>query len=264
MQDVQYRKQYDKDGYVVIPDFLSAEDFLELNQNLDRYIHEIVPKLPDSHAFYQDKSRPETLKQLQTMGQCDPYFSRYAEHPRWIALATALLAENPRFKEPSWFNKPPLTGHITPPHQDNFYFCLRPPNALTMWLALDRVNEENGCLRYVRGSHQYGLRPHNATEVIGFSQGITDYGPEDELAEVLIQLEPGDLVCHHCELIHRADANRSQTSPRRAFALVVEGASCQRNEEAHQVYRDSAAAQHANAGLKTRIADDGNRQGRMA
>ncbi len=93
---------------------------------------------------------------------------------------------------------------------------------------------------------------------------IPDDGPEDEPAEVLIQLESGDLVCHYGELIHRADANRSQTSPRRAFTLVVEGASCQRNEEAHQVYRDSAAAQHENAGLKTRIADGGNRRGRMA
>lgn len=88
--------------------------------------------------------------------------------------------------------------------------------------------------------------------------------PDDGPAEVLIQLKPDDLLCHHDELMYRADANRLQASPRRAFALVAEGASCQRNEESHQVYRDSAAVQHANAGLKTRVADDGNRRGRMA
>lgn len=93
---------------------------------------------------------------------------------------------------------------------------------------------------------------------------IPDYGPEDEREEVPIQLKPDDLLYQHDELMHRADANRSQASPRRAFALIAEGASCQRNEEFHQVYRDSAAAQHANAGLKTRVADDGNRRGRMA
>ena len=89
-------------------------------------------------------------------------------------------------------------------------------------------------------------------------------GSEDERKEVLIQLKPDDLLCHHDELMHRADANRLQTSPRLAFTLVAEGANCQRDEEAHQVYRASAAAQHVNAGLKTRIADDGNRRGRMA
>jgi phytanoyl-CoA hydroxylase len=250
MRYIQYQKQFDKDGYVIVRDFLSAEDFAELNHNLDRYIDEIVPTLPDNKAFYQDKSRPETLKQMQHMGECDPYFRHYLEHPRWTALAETLLGEPIRFKDPQWFGKPPLTMHITPPHQDNFYFCLRPPKVLTMWLALDHVNEETGCMRYVPGSHSCGLRPHHQTEVVGFSQGISDYGPEDEAAEVLIQLQPGDLVCHHGELIHRADANRSPTLSRRAFALIAEGLSCQRNEEAFEVYLASASVQHKKAGLK--------------
>ena len=119
-----------------------------------------------------------------------------------------------------------------------------------MWLALDQVGEENGALRYVPRSHSHGLRPHHQTAVIGFSQGISDYGPEDEAAEVLIELEPGDLVCHHGEIIHRADANRSQTLSRRAFALVAVGISCQRDEGALQNYLASVSIQHANAGLK--------------
>ena len=250
MRYIQYQKQFDKDGYVIVRDFLSAEDFAELNHNLDRYIDEIVPTLPDNKVFYQDKSRPETLKQMQHMGECDPYFRRYLEHPCWTALAETLLGEPIRFKDPQWFGKPPLTMHITPPHQDNFYFCLRPPKVLTMWLALDHVNEETGCMRYVPGSHSCGLRPHHQTEVVGFSQGISDYGPEDEAAEVLIQLQPGDLVCHHGELIHRADANRSPTLSRRAFALIAEGLSCQRDEEAFEVYLASASVQHKKAGLK--------------
>jgi len=250
MSYMQFRKQYDKDGYVVVRDFLSAEDFAELNNNLDRYICDVVPTVSDRHAFYQDKSRPETLKQMQHMGERDPYFHRYLEHPRWNALAEALLGEPFHFKDPQWFNKPPLTVHVTPPHQDNFYFCLRPPNVMTMWLALDRIGEENGALRYVPQSHKRGLRPHHQTEVIGFSQGISDYGPEDESAEVLMELEPGDLVCHHGELVHRADANHSQTVLRRAFALVAEGNSCRRDEAALQSYLVSVSTQHANAGLK--------------
>jgi len=250
MEFNQYQEQYDADGFVVVPGFLSSHEFAELADNLDRFIRDIVPTLPDKHAFYQDKSRPETLKQIQHM-DCDPFFKQYQKHPRWTALAESLLRETFVVKDPQWFNKPPQTAHVTPPHQDNFYFCLRPPNILTMWLAIDPVDAENGALRYVRGSHRQGLRPHGQTSVIGFSQGITDYGPEDEAAEVLIQLEPGDLVCHHGELIHRADANRSQTRSRRAFALVVEGTSCQRDEEAFQNYQTSLRAQHSAEGLTT-------------
>ena len=47
-----------------------------LKRELARYIREVVPTLPDKHAFYDDKSRPETLKQLQHM-DVDPFFREY-------------------------------------------------------------------------------------------------------------------------------------------------------------------------------------------
>jgi phytanoyl-CoA hydroxylase len=246
----EYHGPFQDDGFVVVRQFLPPDEFADLNANLERYIREIVPTLSDGDAFFQEPGRPETLKQLQHMGECDPYFSRYREQPRWIALAEALLGERATAKQPEWFNKPPSTAHATPPHQDNYYFCLQPPNVLTAWLALDRVDEENGCLRYVRGSHHFGLRPHGRTSVVGFSQGITDYGPDDEREEVAIALDPGDLVCHHGELIHRADANRSASRTRRAFAMVFEGESCRRDEVAFQRYLDGAREQHLAAGLK--------------
>ena len=81
-----------------------------------------------------------------------------------------------------------------------------------MWLALDVVDEENGCVRYVRGSHRRGMRPHGRTGVLGFSQGITDYGqPEDLADEIAFPAQPGDLLVHHALTIHRADGNRSAT-----------------------------------------------------
>ena len=193
---------------------------MELTRNLERYIRDIVPTLSDADAFYQDKRRPETLKQLQHMG-VDAFFSEYQQHPQWISLGEALLGEPVEIQEALWFNKPPGTEHPTPPHQDNYYFKLKPPNLLTGWLAVDPIDEENGCLRYVPGSHQRGLRPHALTEVLGFSQGITDYSAEDRSRETVIHLQPDDLVAHHGETIHRAEPNQSATRHRRAFALVM-------------------------------------------
>ena len=103
----------------------------------------------------------------------DSFFDAYRDHPRWRQVAEALLGEPVGAEEPEWFNKPPGTVHVTPPHQDNYYFCLTPPHVLTIWLALDDVDAENGCLRYVAGSHTRGFRPHNRSNVLGFSQGIS-------------------------------------------------------------------------------------------
>ena len=242
-------KEFRCDGFVVVRQFLSTDEFSELNVNLDRYIRDVVPSLPNADAFYQDQARPETLKQLQHMGN-DTFFDNYRKHSCWIALAEALLGESAEAKEPEWFNKPPATDHSTPPHQDNYYFCLQPPNVLTMWLALDSVDDENGCLRYLPGSHLNGLRPHGASEVLGFSQGITDYGHKDEAREVTVHLAPGDMAIHHGEMVHRADPNRSSTRSRRAFAMVIRGESCQRDEEKYLQYRAAVNSQHEKKGLE--------------
>ena len=241
------RPTYDRDGFVVIRDFLPPDALTALDSQLDRYIREVVPTLPPSAAFYLDRSRPETLKQLQHM-DADPYFAAYASDPRWPALAAALVGEDVRADAPEWFNKPPASVSPTPPHQDNYYFNLAPPNVVTIWLALDAVDDENGCLRYVAGSHRRGVRPHGRSYVLGFSQGITDYGDPDRVAEVAVHLRPGDAVAHHGNTIHRAEPNRSTTRHRRAFAIVFRGVSCRRDEAAFARYQASLKEQHTALG----------------
>ncbi|MGD9644515.1 MAG: phytanoyl-CoA dioxygenase family protein [Pirellulales bacterium] len=242
------KQAFDRDGFVVVREFLGADELATLRAELDRYIRDVVPGLPEKSAFYQDRARPETLKQLQHMA-VDPFFRDYVGHIKWQSLASALVGESANCEAPEWFNKPPGVVHPTPPHQDNYYFCLKPPNVVTIWLALDPVSEENGCLRYVRGSHLAGLRPHARSAVLGFSQAICDYGPADERLEVPIHLQPGDVVAHHGETIHRAEANRSASQQRRAFAMVYRGVSCRRDDDAFDRYEAALRHQHQSLGV---------------
>jgi phytanoyl-CoA hydroxylase len=244
------KQAFDRDGFVVIRRFLAGSELSELVGQLEHYIRDVVPRLSDAHAFYHDRARPETLKQMQFM-QDDPFFRDYTCHSKWKALAEALVGEAAACESPEWFNKPPGVDHPTPPHQDNYYFNLQPPNVVTIWLALDKVDDENGCLRYLPGSHQRGFRPHGRSNVLGFSQGITDFGPDDAAAERKIHLGPGDAVAHHGMTIHRAEPNRSQTRDRRAFAMVFKGVSCRRDEAGFARYQASAKKQHEQMGLKT-------------
>ncbi len=67
------KQHYDQHGFVIVRQLLRDQEFTELKENLDRYIRDVVTHLPDADAFYQDRSRPETLKQMQRMGG-DPFF----------------------------------------------------------------------------------------------------------------------------------------------------------------------------------------------
>ncbi|MBI3463547.1 MAG: phytanoyl-CoA dioxygenase family protein [Planctomycetes bacterium] len=251
----QEKQDYDRDGFVIVRQFLTGHDLDELRDSLHRYIRDVVPTLPDSAAFYQDRSRPETLKQMQHMDG-DVFFRDYTKHWKWVELAEALVGEPAAADSPEWFNKPPGTVHVTPPHQDNYYFCLAPSSVVTIWLALDPVQEANGCLRYVRGSHLRGFRAHAPSNILGFSQGITDYGRDDLARETQIHLQPGDAVAHHGMTIHRADPNRSPTRHRRAFAIVFKGVNCKRDEAAFARYMASVKTQHESMGLQTSTKDE--------
>lgn len=250
MNSAQLRADFERDGFVVIRDFLPSDEFQRLASNVERYIRDVVPTLGDRDAFYDDRSQSQTLKQLARMEQ-DSFFAAYVSHPSWLSMAEVLLGEDVRAHGTEWFNKPPATNHSTPPHQDNFYFCLNPPQVLTMWLALDLIDEENGCLRYVPGSHRQGLRPHARTKTLGFSQGISDYTEADFASEVPILANPNDVLIHHGNTIHRANANRSLTRHRRSFAMVFQGASAKRDQAAFDRYLVAAQAQHQELGLKT-------------
>ncbi len=250
MQITQQQALFQRDGFVVLRGLLPPGELSQLQENLDRYVREVVPGLPDADAFYEDRSRPETLKQLQRMGQ-DAFFESYGRHARWVEAAESLLGEPAIAEQPEWFNKPPGTNHVTPPHQDNYYFCLTPPSVLTIWLALDDVDAENGCLRYVAGSHKCGFRPHARSKILGFSQGITDFTADDFVREVAVTLRAGDAVAHHGMTIHRADANMSATRNRRSFAMVFKGVSCQRDGAAFDRYMAAAREQHHELGLQT-------------
>ncbi|WP_425398990.1 phytanoyl-CoA dioxygenase family protein [Aeoliella sp.] len=242
-----HRDEFLKRGYVVIERFLSSERLLELQQNIDRYIAEVVPKLPSSEAFYQHAGKPESLRQLQRMER-DSFFDAYRSDRQWTELAETLLGEPVLAGLPEWFNKLP-GGHPTPPHQDNHYFQLSPPQVVTMWLALDDIDEENGALRYVPGSHRMGRRPHQTTKVVGFSQGITNYGPDDHAEEQLVCMQAGDLVVHHGETIHRAEPNIASNRQRRAFAMVFRGVSCKEDCLGRKEYETDLARQHTGAGI---------------
>ena len=60
MEDyTQYKEAYGRDGFVLVRSFLPQDEFGNLVDNVDRYIRDVVPTIPDSGAFYQDKSRPK-------------------------------------------------------------------------------------------------------------------------------------------------------------------------------------------------------------
>ena len=227
---------FNRDGFAVLRGFMSRQEIQDLLAEIDRYAREVAPTLPPEEVYFEEKGKLETLQRLNRMGQYDTYFDRLKRSEKWVSAAEGLLGETVSIQHIMYFTKPVRVGGVTPPHQDAYYWMIEPGVGLTFWLALDTVDETNGCVRYVRGSHLYPVRPHAPSNVLGFSQTVTDYGDQDEQAEVAVEAEPGDLLVHHGRTIHRADANLSER-PRPALGLVYYTASSKVDEARFAAYR---------------------------
>lgn len=232
------KRKFEEDGYVFLPGFLSEGEVAEVNRRLEDFIENTVPGLPPNDVFYEDKNDPATLKQIMHVSDHAPYFAPMLNDSKFSRIAGELLEDTVVPKILEYFNKPPKIGKPTPPHQDGYYFMLKPAKAVTMWMALEDVDEANGCVRYVRGSHKLGMRRHGRTQTLGFSQGITDFGlPEDLENEIAFPARPGDLLIHDSLTIHRADGNQTADRTRKALGFIYFGASAQEDVEAKAAYQ---------------------------
>lgn len=235
------RESFDTDGFVVVRGFSEGGELQSIEAELGRLLATELDRLPPEHVFYENKSEPESLKQIQQLQTHSEALGEFM-NSRVRKLASELLGEPVVPKNLQFFNKPPGHSQSTPPHQDGQYFLLEPCRAVTLWLALDSVDATNGCVRYIRASHRAGPRPHEPTATLGFSRGITDFGEDDLSNEVLCCAEPGDLLAHQAWTIHRAEANSSGRS-RRALGFVFYGASAREDLAGHAAYQKQLAAE---------------------
>ncbi|MBD3630463.1 phytanoyl-CoA dioxygenase family protein [Cyclobacterium sp.] len=237
MDALKIKRSFDEDGYLHMPGFLTREQVAEINQKLKAFIKSKISKLPSEHVRFEAKGDPSTLKMLQDLQLYDTFFADILFDSTFTRLAEVLLEEKVIGKTLEYFNKPPKIGKATPPHQDGYYFMLNPMSAVTMWMALEEVDQVNGWVSYVRGSHKKGMRDHSLTQTPGFSQGIPDFGlPSDLEIEVFFPAQPGDLLVHHALTIHRASPNTSSKRSRKALGLIYFGDSVKEDVAAKAAY----------------------------
>ncbi len=231
------KSDFDRDGFIFLPGFLDQTKVDELKGRVNQFIADKSTTLPPEHIKFESKGDPSTLKMIQDMHRYDPFFEEILFKSSFTELAAKLLKEEVLGKTVEYFNKPPKIGKATPPHQDGYYFMLNPMSAVTMWLALEDVDAENGWVSYVKGSHKLGMRHHAFTDTLGFSQGIADFGiPADFEKEVFFSTKPGDLLVHHALTIHRASPNTSENRTRKALGLIYFGEAAKEDVEAKKAY----------------------------
>ena len=136
-------------------------------------------------------------------------FQQFVQDERLVKVLRAILGKDPLLVEDQILMKPPEFGSAKPYHQDNAYFLCRPADdVLTAWIALDDVDEGNGCLRYIDGSHRQGILPHEPLPDEPYNRSPA-FELIDLSRESVAPVKKGGVVLHHCQTLHTSHRNHS-------------------------------------------------------
>ena len=207
---------FHRDGYVIARRFFNDEETDRL------YAVATADDALSQHAYgvVDQSGRQSKLALWFTPG--DDLYGRLTRSRRMVdSVAKLLDSDAPVCHFHSkLMMKEPRVGGAWEWHQDYGYWYknqfLFPDQMVSVMVAINAATVENGCLQVIKGSHKLGRVEHGfAGEQVGADQTMVDNALKT-MELVYVELEPGDTLFFHSNLLHRSDANLSD-KPRWAF-----------------------------------------------
>jgi len=172
----------------------------------------INAELPQLLALLEEG---ETAKDIREWHETSTYLYEMVMNPRIHDLVEGILGPNFYCWASSFFIKEPLSSATVGWHQDAYYWPMHPHHTVTVWLAFDDVDEENGAMKVVPGSHLHGLLQHKrSVETTSILTLELETGTFSEADAVQFKLKAGEVSLHDDRCVHSSPANPS--SRRRA------------------------------------------------
>ena len=82
----------------------------------------------------------------------DPFWVRLVSDRRLLAIAAHYIGEDIALFASHYIAKPPGDGQEVLMHQDGSYWPLEPMEVVTLWLAVDDSDVDNGCMKVLPGT----------------------------------------------------------------------------------------------------------------
>ena len=259
--DEDRREAWERDGFVVLPGFVSPDRVESLRRRIDELVAGYASQgLPDgaatvfstteqthaqddwfltsadvirpffeNGAFDADGNLVAPMdRALNKMGHAlhdlDPAFDQFSRTSDLASLVAELGVTDPLLLQSMVIFKPPRIGGEVVCHCDHSFLWTDPQTVVGLWFALDDATVANGCMWAIPGGHVGGARTRFRLDGTGgTTTDVLDPTPYDHGDLVPIEAEAGTLVAFHGCLPHWSSTNTSDR-PRLAYTLhVIDG-----------------------------------------
>ncbi len=235
--DVQ--DQLDQNGYVILKNVLEPNVVAAVKSAMTRYTNEVASELLSEgkvdQTFENEPFETRLLRLFENCRECAPGGLKESLHvpemfgiffhPRLLDLVETLLGSEIRLY-PNYYVRPKLPEHDktqVPWHQDAYFTAAglhgSDPDAgdltadklrmVNVWSPLVPARPENGCMKFIPGTHKLGVVPHCDAGI--FSEVEETYLKPRLKDAVDIILDPGDVVLFSNLLFHTGQPNVTNT-----------------------------------------------------
>jgi ectoine hydroxylase-related dioxygenase (phytanoyl-CoA dioxygenase family) len=226
---------FHRDGFLSLPSISNLQEIELMKDAYDRIFSEQAGReRGDQFDLAGDDADEKTQNLPQILGP-----EKYAPE-LWDTLARAnalhivrqLFGDDMEPQGSHAIFKPAKHGATTPWHQDEAYWSANLEyRSVSVWMPLQDVDEENGCMQFIAGSHLREVAPHqpinNNPKVHGLE--LAPEASENLSNPRICPLPAGGATFHPSRTLHFTAANHSDR-PRRALIMMF-GAPAKPREE---------------------------------
>jgi ectoine hydroxylase len=222
--------EYERNGYVVAKHMFDQQeiDLLRRAAKEDREL--------DQHSFGKGDGEGGVVRLSLWNHPGDTIYGMFARCETIVNSAEMLLEGEVYHYHSKMIMKDAKVGGAWAWHQDYGYWYQNGvlfPWLTSAFIAVDPATRENGCMQVLQGSHQLGRIDH----VLTGDQAGADLERVKEIQKRLelvhVEMDPGDVLFFHSNLLHRSDQNRSE-NPRWAMICCYNAARNDPYKEAHR------------------------------
>lgn len=221
-------RDYDRNGFVIARQMFDSEE-IDLLRRAAREDREL-----DQHSFGRGDGEGGTVRLSLWNHPGDTIYGMFARCESIVNSAETILEGEVYHYHSKMIMKDAKVGGAWAWHQDYGYWYQNGvlfPDLTSAFIAVDPATRENGCMQVLSGSHRMG----RIDQVLTGDQAGADMErvreAEKRLPLVYVEMEPGDVLFFHSNLLHRSDQNRSD-KPR--WAMI-----CCYNAARNDPYKDS-------------------------
>jgi ectoine hydroxylase len=203
--------RFEREGYLFFPELFSREEVAVLKAE--------VPRLYAQH-------RPENVREkgsdaVRTNFAAHLYsypFAKLARHPRMVAPVMQIYGDDLYMHQFKINGKIAFDGDVWQWHQDYGTWknddLMPEPRAMNVAIFLDEVNEFNGPLMFIPGSHRLGvLDAEHDTSTTSYPLWTINHDTIEKLVErggiVAPKGPAGSMILFHSCLVHASTSNLS-------------------------------------------------------